>query len=93
MYPAYTLQRKNEERDFYAVKVVPAILGTMTGIETNLDAEVLDAAGEPIKGLYAAGEVANGNFYNKVYPASGTSIQMCLTFGRIAGANAASFAK
>ncbi|QSX09178.1 flavocytochrome c [Alkalibacter rhizosphaerae] len=79
--------------DFYAVKVIPAILGTMTGIETNLDAEVLDAAGEPIKGLYAAGEVANGNFYNKVYPASGTSIQMCLTFGRVAGSNAASLAE
>lgn len=78
---------------YYAVKVVPAILGTMTGIEANLNGEVLDASGKVIPGLYAAGEAANGNFYNKVYPASGTSIQMCLTFGRVAGTNAAAFAK
>lgn len=45
------------------------------------------------KGLYAAGEVANGNFYNMVYPASGTSIQMSLTFGRVAGTNAAKHVK
>ncbi|MFH5835643.1 FAD-dependent oxidoreductase [Proteiniclasticum sp. C24MP] len=82
-----------EKESFYAVKVVPAILGTMTGIATNLDAEVLDASGNAIKGLYAAGEAANGNFYNMVYPASGTSIQMSLTFGRVAGTNAAEHAK
>lgn len=29
-----------EKESFYAVKVVPAILGTMTGMATNLDAEV-----------------------------------------------------
>jgi fumarate reductase flavoprotein subunit len=78
---------------YYAVKVVPAILGTMTGIETDLDAQVLDDSGAPIVGLFAAGEAANGNFYNKVYPASGTSIQMSLTFGRVAGTNAAAAAK
>jgi len=82
-----------EKESFYAVKVVPAILGTMTGIATNLDAEVLDESGNAIKGLYAAGEVANGNFYNMVYPASGTSIQMSLTFGRVAGIQAAEHAK
>lgn len=78
-----------EKASFYAVKVVPAILGTMTGIATNLDAQVLDESGKVIEGLYAAGEVANGNFYDKVYPASGTSIQMCITFGRVAGETAA----
>lgn len=82
-----------EKESFYAVKVVPAILGTMTGMATNLDAEVLDASGNAISGLYAAGEAANGNFYNTLYPASGTSIQMSLTFGRVAGTNAADNAK
>lgn len=82
-----------EKESFYAVKVVPAILGTMTGIATDLDAQVLDASGAPIKGLFAAGEVANGNFYNTIYPASGTSIQMSLTFGRVAGTNAAKLSK
>lgn len=78
-----------EKASFYAVKVVPAILGTMTGVATNLDAQVLTEDGKVIEGLYAAGEVANGNFYDQVYPASGTSIQMCITFGRVAGETAA----
>lgn len=77
---------------YYAVKVVPATLGTMSGLRINLDTQVIDKAGNPIAGLYAAGEVANGSFFNEVYPASGTSIQMCLTFGRVAGKNAAEFA-
>ncbi len=80
---------KVETPDYYALKIVPAILGTLTGVRTDLDTQVLDKAGNPIHGLYAAGEVANGSFFNKVYPASGTSIQMSLTFGRIAGRNAA----
>lgn len=74
---------------YYALVVEPAILGTMSGIKTNLDAEVLNGDDEPIKGLYAAGEIANGSFFNLEYPASGTSIQMSLTFGRIAGSKAA----
>ena len=78
---------------YYAVKVVPAVLGTMSGIKTDLDAQVLDASGKPIEGLFAAGELANGDFFNRVYPASGTSIQMSVTFGRVAGINAAELAK
>ena len=55
----------------------------------DLDTHVIDTDGNAIPGLYAAGEVANGSFFNTVYPASGTSIQMSLTFGRVAGRNAA----
>lgn len=77
---------------YYALKVVPATLGTLSGIKVNLDSQVIDTDGNVIPGLYAAGEVANGMFFNKVYPASGTSIQMCLTFGRVAGQNAAMYA-
>ena len=74
---------------FYALSVAAASLGTMTGLKIDLDAHVLNAKGEIIPGLFAAGEVANGDFFNQEYPASGTSIQMCLTFGRVAGQNAA----
>lgn len=77
---------------YYAVKVVPAILGTMSGIKIDLDTQVINKDGNAVPGLYAAGEVANGSFYKAVYPASGTSIQMSLTFGRVAGTNAAKFA-
>jgi flavocytochrome c len=80
-----------ETPKYYALKVAPAILGTMTGIKTNLDTQVLNKDGKAIPGLYAAGEVANGDFFNTVYPASGTSIQMSLTFGRVAGTKAAKF--
>jgi fumarate reductase flavoprotein subunit len=78
---------------FYALKVEAATLGTMTGLKIDLDTHVIDTKGQPIPGLYAAGEIANGGFFNQVYPASGTSIQMSLTFGRIAGKTAALAAK
>jgi predicted oxidoreductase len=78
---------------FYALKVEAATLGTMTGLKIDLDTHVLNAKGEVIPGLYAAGEVANGGFFNLVYPASGTSIQMSLTFGRVAGQQAAAAAR
>lgn len=74
---------------YFAVRVMPATIGTLGGIKIDLDMHVLDTEGAIIPGLYAAGATANGDFFNKVYPASGTSIMMCFTTGRIAGTNAA----
>jgi fumarate reductase flavoprotein subunit len=78
---------------YYAVKIVPAVLGTLSGIKVDLDSRVLDTKGNPIVGLYAAGEVANGELYYKVYPGSGASLIMSFVFGRVAGENAAKLAK
>jgi flavocytochrome c len=78
-----------ETPKFYAVKIVPAVLGTLVGITVDIDARVLDTNGNPIVGLYAAGEVANGDLYYRVYPGSGASITMSFVFGRVAGVNAA----
>jgi flavocytochrome c len=78
---------------FYALKVGAASLGTMSGLKVDLDTHVLNTKGEVIPGLLAAGEVANGGFFNQEYPASGTSIQMCLTVGRTAGQVAAAALK
>jgi succinate dehydrogenase/fumarate reductase flavoprotein subunit len=78
-----------EEPSFYALKVVPATLGTLGGLRINLKAQVLDPAGNPIPGLYAAGEVANGQLF-AAYPASGTSLQVAFSLGRLAGQQAAS---
>jgi fumarate reductase flavoprotein subunit len=62
----------------------------MGGLKTNTAAEVLkEGANQPIPGLYAAGEVANGAFYYQEYPASGSSNSLSITFGRTAGKNAA----
>lgn len=77
---------------YYALKVVPATLGTMSGLKVDLDTRVITKSGTAVPGLFAAGEVANGSFFNQVYPASGTSIQMSFTFGRVAGTNAAAYA-
>ncbi len=74
---------------FYAVEVQPATLGTIGGLMISENAEVLDENDQPIAGLYAAGEVANSQFLYKEYPASGTSISISTTFGRIAGESAA----
>ena len=48
---------------------------------------VLDVFGEPIAGLYAAGEMTGG-FHGVAYM-TGTSLGKCTVFGRIAGRNAA----
>ena len=78
---------------YYALKVVPASIGSMGGLKIDLNAHVLDKNGTPIPGLFAAGAVANGDFFYQTYPASGSSIQMCFTFGRVAGQQAAGVAK
>ena len=74
---------------FYAVEIRPAIVGmTFTGIRADHEARVLDAAGRPIPGLFAAGELTGGQ-QAKVYFGGGTSIGNAVAFGRIAGRNAA----
>jgi len=71
---------------FIAWPLTCAITFTFGGIRTDTSARVVTAAGTPIPGLYAAGEVT-GLYYNE-YPA-GTSVLRALTFGRIAGRHAA----
>jgi fumarate reductase flavoprotein subunit len=78
---------------FYAVKVVPQIMGTIGGVKTKYQTgEVLNAQGGTIPGLYAAGENANHIFLNKVYM-SGGALAIAATTGRAAGENAAAYAK
>jgi tricarballylate dehydrogenase len=64
-----------------------AITFTFGGVRTDSYARVVTHSGTPIPGLYAAGEVT-GLYYHQ-YPA-GTSVLRAATFGRIAGAHAAS---
>ncbi|PSJ62331.1 FAD-binding dehydrogenase [Pseudaminobacter soli (ex Li et al. 2025)] len=64
---------------------------TLGGLHTNLDAQVLDADGEPIPGLYAAGEVAGfgGGGYHGYNALEGTFLGGCIFSGRAAGRHAA----
>lgn len=78
---------------FYVLQSQKATLGSFGGLKVNIAGEVLDANGNSIPGLYAAGEVANGDFFNDKYPASGSSISMCVIFGREAGKSAVEFIK
>ena len=86
--PAYAMGGVGDG-PYFAVRVMPATIGTLGGIKIDLDMHVVKEDGSIIPGLYAAGACANGDFFYREYPASGTSIQMCFTTGRIAGTNAA----
>jgi succinate dehydrogenase/fumarate reductase flavoprotein subunit len=69
---------------FYAIKMVIGDLGTYAGIRTDENARALDGNGQPIAGLYAAGNdmasIMGGN-----YPGAGITLGPALTFGYIAG--------
>jgi len=64
---------------------------TLGGIHTDLDGRVLDASGEPVPGLYAAGEVAGfgGGGYHGYNALEGTFLGGCIFSGRNAGRAAA----
>ena len=64
---------------------------TLGGLQTDLSSRVLDAAGAPIDGLYAAGEVAGfgGGGVHGYRALEGTFLGGCLFGGRRAGRAAA----
>jgi predicted oxidoreductase len=64
---------------------------TLGGLQTDLESRVLDAAGEPIPGLYAAGEVAGfgGGGVHGYRALEGTFLGGCIFSGRAAGRAAA----
>jgi 3-oxo-5alpha-steroid 4-dehydrogenase len=62
---------------------------TLGGLKTSVDGEVLDRAGQPIAGLYAAGRCTSGlPAWGHGY-SSGMSLADCTFFGRQAGRRAA----
>lgn len=73
---------------YFALKVRPVISGTIGGFVVTPDFQVLDNALKPIQGLWAAGELANRAFYNRVYE-PGTSLLIAYASGRAAGTSAA----
>jgi predicted oxidoreductase len=70
-----------------AVKLHILTRKTLGGLHTDLSARVLDASGEPVPGLYAAGEVAGfgGGGMHGYRALEGTFLGGCLFSGRIAG--------
>ncbi|MCW5653177.1 FAD-dependent oxidoreductase [Hydrogenophaga sp.] len=68
---------------FYAVRVVMGDLGTFAGIRTNGRAQVLDGQGQPIPGLFAAGN-DNASVMGGGYPGGGITLGPAMTFGFVA---------
>ena len=80
-----------EKGPFYASKLTPApLLVSMSGLESDHHSHCLNSDGYPIPGLYVCGNVQGGRFSIE-YPITvpGMSHSMALTFGRLAGMNAA----
>lgn len=75
-----------ERGPFVAYPIMAANVFTFGGLKTTAAAEVVDRDGDPIPGLYAAGELT-GLYYSN-YTGS-TSVLRGATFGRIAGARSA----
>jgi tricarballylate dehydrogenase len=72
---------------FEAYAVTCGITFSFGGLKIDTDAQVINSDGEPIKGLYAAGELVGGIFWFN-YP-GGSGLTNGAVFGRIAGASAA----
>ena len=74
-----------------AYGVTCGVTFTFGGLRVSTAAEVTDAAGAPIPGLYAAGEIVGGLYYHNY--GSGTGLVAGVVFGRLAGAGAAAAAR
>lgn len=74
-----------------AIQLFPMAQKNLGGVRTGPECEVLSTSGEPIEGLYAAGEVAGmaGGHINGRAALEGTMFGPCLYSGRIAGRAAA----
>ena len=83
----HTDDRPMTEGPWYFAKKVPTIHHTMGGIKIDTNAHVLNAKGQWIKGLYAAGETTGGvHGENRL---GGNAVADLMVFGRTAGRNAA----
>ena len=88
--PKSNWARTIEKPPFMAYPLIASGIITFGGVKTNARTEVLNADGDCIPGLYAAGALVG--VYHRRYPAA-TSVLRGATFGRIAGANAAKASK
>ncbi|EJT71198.1 hypothetical protein GGTG_10458 [Gaeumannomyces tritici R3-111a-1] len=78
-----------EDAEVCVGRVTPITHFTMGGAAINDRAQVLGAAGAPVEGLWAAGEVTGGlHGDNRL---GGSSLLECVVFGRVAGEEAARY--
>ncbi len=76
---------------YYAIKIAPGIHHTMGGIKIDTAAQVINTEGQPIPGLFAAGEVTGGvHGGNRL---GGNAVADIVIFGRIAAQSALDYIK
>jgi 3-oxosteroid 1-dehydrogenase len=73
---------------YYAIRIDLGDLGTKGGLKADEHARVLDRQGDPIPGLYAAGN-SSASVFGDCYPGSGGTLGPALTFAFIAANNIA----
>ncbi|KKI92266.1 tricarballylate dehydrogenase [Bacillus sp. SA1-12] len=78
-----------ERAPYYAYPVTCGITFAFGGLHVNSEGAVLNKEGEPIAGLYAAGEMVGGIFH-KNYP-GGSGLMSGAVFGKLAGTSAAQY--
>jgi 3-oxosteroid 1-dehydrogenase len=77
---------------FYAVPINLGDLGAKGGLKADAHARVVDEAGRPIPGLYAAGN-ASGSPFGDCYPGAGGTIGPAMVFGFVAASDIAGRAR
>lgn len=86
-----TADKQMTEGPWYACQKVPTVHHTMGGIRIDANCRALNATAAPVKNLYACGECTGGiHGSNRL---GGNAIADCMTFGRVAGTQAATNAK
>ena len=78
-----------ETGPFYAVRMLPGDIGTFAGIKVDADARVIDDDGQPIPGLYAAGNDCL-NVVSGGYAGAGGTLGPGMTYAYIAAQHLAS---
>lgn len=77
--------RRIERAPFYAIRFFPLTRKSLGGVQIDLQCRVLDARQQPIRGLYAAGEMTGFAGINGKAGLEGTFLGPSLVTGRVAG--------